>query len=194
VGSFRVWIAEAILLTGAVFAAAPVVPSLCPLLSEHQRQVYQTNEARQNSGKRIPYTALREQTSLGAETNDSVCFPIRRIETDPYRLLDRREVEAILRGYRGRCDTIADLLEMVRRINNLYIRGSYIASLAYLRPQDLSDGVLKLSIIEGASDASLGSASTRAWFSWGCRVNPSPCGTWRPAWISSTGWALCALQ
>lgn len=163
-GRFRAWVAGAALLTGAVFAAAPVGrPLLGPLLSEQQRQVYQTNEARQKAEKGIPYTALGEQPSLGAEANASICFPIRRIETDPYRLLDRREVEAILREYRGRCDTIADLLEMVRRISNLYIRGSYITSLAYLRPQDLSDGVLRLSIIEGSVGRVLGAG-----------VNPSP--------------------
>jgi len=156
VGSFRVWIAGAVLLTGTVCAAGPVGQRLLgPLLSEQQRRVYTANERRREE-KGIPYTALGQQPSLGAEANASICFPIRRIETDPYRLLDRREVEGILGEYRGRCDTLADLLEMVRRINNLYIRQSYITSLAYLRPQDLSDGVLRLSIIEGSIGRVLG--------------------------------------
>ncbi|MBO8141512.1 MAG: ShlB/FhaC/HecB family hemolysin secretion/activation protein [Firmicutes bacterium] len=74
---------------------------------------------------------------------------VRQVRLDESEILPARELEAIVESYEGREVTLADLEQMVDRINALYeARPEYIAR-AVLPPQELGDGVVTVRLVEG---------------------------------------------
>jgi hemolysin activation/secretion protein len=144
-------IAAAGIATSLLVAAQPSGRQMIdPLLYRKQGEVDAAQRQLLNERNRIPTTPLRQEPLLRSDGNVTTsCYRIDRIELEPYRLLNKKTVEAAIAPYLHRCDSVADLLNLVRRLNNLYIEGSYITSMAYLKPQDISTGTLRISIIEG---------------------------------------------
>ncbi|MGH2414115.1 MAG: POTRA domain-containing protein, partial [Microcystaceae cyanobacterium] len=67
--------------------------------------------------------------------------------------LSSPELEAIKAPYIGKTGTLqeiqADIQAMVQAINDLYLSQGYIASGAFFPPQDLSEGTVRIQVVEG---------------------------------------------
>ncbi|MDA0147407.1 ShlB/FhaC/HecB family hemolysin secretion/activation protein [Vibrio sp. LaRot3] len=76
------------------------------------------------------------------------CFEIKEIEFKGSTLFSSEELLELIE-FVPSCLSITDINEYLRVITNEYISLGYVTSRAFLAPQDLSDGVLELIIIEG---------------------------------------------
>lgn len=74
---------------------------------------------------------------------------LQKIETDPSEVLTTEEISAITKDYIARPVTVKELYEMVNKINDLYASKGYATCGAVLEPQNIEQGVLKVTIIEG---------------------------------------------
>jgi len=76
-------------------------------------------------------------------------FPVKKIEVIGNTVFRQDEISAIVKPYEGRDLTLNDLLKVRSQITQLYIDHGFITSGAYLPDQDLSNGVVQISILEG---------------------------------------------
>ncbi len=113
---------------------------------ENQKRIYKKLQNIKN--QKIPYykTKKPKSSSLKKETK---CFYIKKIKVEGVTLLDKDEQSKILKNYMDHCDTLQDIKNLVNRLNTIYLEKGYITSKVYLKPQNLSKGILRLFALEG---------------------------------------------
>jgi len=115
---------------------------------EQERLLRQEEELRR---KRIdkPVPAMPEKPAAKPATGEDVRFLVRAIEFGPSELLSREELEGLAAPYRGRSVSLAELRALVESINALYRGKGIVTAQAILPPQDVSDGIVRIRLIEG---------------------------------------------
>jgi hemolysin activation/secretion protein len=76
----------------------------------------------------------------------------RKIELEGAYLLDEEEQKGILKNFIGKPIPLSQVNEILRLITNYYVERGYLTTRAYLPPQDLRSGLLKIKVIEGTID------------------------------------------
>ena len=85
-----------------------------------------------------------------AADNSAVVFQVKDIRFEPgSEILTAQELESLAAGLRGRTVRLSDLNELVERINALYKAKGVVTSQASLPPQDITDGTIRIRLIEG---------------------------------------------
>ena len=77
------------------------------------------------------------------------CADVTAIRLEGVTVLSEEAVESMTASYRDRCLTIADIQALLNAINQSYHARGYVTSRAFLPAQDLQDGGLVLSVLEG---------------------------------------------
>ena len=98
-----------------------------------------------------------------AEQDIAISFKLNKLETDPSQVLTDQELDAITAEYIGKEVSVPDLYKIVEKINELYTQKGYLTCRAFLQPQTIQDGRVKITLIEGKTgDASVtGNKSTK---------------------------------
>lgn len=73
-----------------------------------------------------------------------------RIEVSGHTVFSTSEIEAIISGYPDPLQDFNDLQEIARRLTDLYIDNGYITSGAFLPQQRITNGIAKITIVEGS--------------------------------------------
>ena len=81
------------------------------------------------------------------------CADVTEIRLEGVTVLGKEVVKEITAPYRDRCLTIADIQALLDAINQSYHARGYVTSRAFLPAQDLQDGGLVLSVLEGTVEA-----------------------------------------
>jgi hemolysin activation/secretion protein len=137
------------LVTGALFPANPWRQIGDPLRARQQKERARSLEAL-GEGPAPGIGRLDASPQTGeANATGGPCIRIERIEAPGITRIPSAELRELLRPWEARCDTLEDLTRLIRRINARYVAKGYITSLAYLEPQDLSGGTLRISVMEG---------------------------------------------
>lgn len=161
-------------MLGKTSAACLFYPSLWPLsfvrnglifclLSGLLPVVYAQDIPRQDSGIELQQQQQREilerklikplvpwQAEPTKNTDPALgCIPVKTITLKDAHLLTAIEQKTLLQTYLNHCLTKVDMNQLLQHINNAYIAKGYITTRAYLPEQNVSDGHLKLNIIEG---------------------------------------------
>ncbi|WP_069633426.1 ShlB/FhaC/HecB family hemolysin secretion/activation protein [Campylobacter pinnipediorum] len=111
-----------------------------------QKQIYKEQIDTKNKSRFYNIDLLDiNKTSKFSEN----CIQINKINILDIRVFKIKDINKILDRYLNRCNTISDLKNLTNEITNKYIKKGYTTSKAYLKIQDLSDGVLDISILEG---------------------------------------------
>ena len=76
-------------------------------------------------------------------------FRLSRVEFDRSAFLSQAELDAIAARFLGRDVDNAGVQQLVKAVNDVYASRKIITALAYLPPQDLRKGVLKVALVEG---------------------------------------------
>ena len=114
---------------------------------QEQKKIYEEqNKAREISA---PIYTQVEKIPLQKSNISSACIHIKKIDTQQITLIDRKKLDQLIKPYLHRCDTMDDINTLVKKINNIYIEDAYVTSRAYIKPQDMSKGLLVLSAMEG---------------------------------------------
>jgi len=74
---------------------------------------------------------------------------IKKIVVEGNTLLSPEELNKVLKKYEGRELSFRDLVLLVREITDLYHSRGYLTTYAYLPPQKIKNGVLKIAVVEG---------------------------------------------
>jgi hemolysin activation/secretion protein len=115
-------------------------------LEQKQKEVYTkiVKEGDQNTS----YYML-EPIKLEEKPFEEQCVEIEDIVIVGATLISKQELDAIKKPYLENCQGIKDLNNLAKKISNIYIGMGYATSRAFLKMQDLSDGIVEISIIEG---------------------------------------------
>ena len=109
---------------------------------------------RQIAEDRAAHKAKVEEEKNKAERQETaVSFELKKIVTDKSAVLSEAELAAITAPYEGRTVTLQDIYAVVDKINALYNEKGYLTCRAFLPPQTVKEGTIKLLLVEGRTDA-----------------------------------------
>lgn len=122
---------------------------------QEQKNIYNMQKE-ENKVKTSMYTDV-QTISLEQDSNASkACLNINNIDTEDITLISKRERNKIVSPYLNRCNTMQDINTLVKEINNIYIKEAYVTSRAYIKPQNMREGYLKISVMEGKIEKVIG--------------------------------------
>lgn len=76
-------------------------------------------------------------------------FVLQRVVFKGATMIDQAELEALAADHIGRQVTLADLQQIAQRVTDLYLRRGYYLAQAVLPVQEVVDGVVEISVVEG---------------------------------------------
>ncbi len=148
----RLWGFTAIFLACQV--AAQVVPPTADPGALQQQRLEQ--ERRREEALRLQRAPLTNPLATepapaapAAAAADAVRFPVREIRFTVSEILSAQALETVARDYQGRDLAFADLQALAARVNTLYQAQGIVTAQAIVPPQDVSDGVVTIRLVEG---------------------------------------------
>ena len=112
-----------------------------------EQQAREREQARRNRGMELRGDA---EQSIDFSEVAGHCFPVRRIHLrGASKLMNAGARDALLDSAEEQCLTAANIKALVDKVSNWYQQRGYITSSAYLEEQDLSNGELSISVLEG---------------------------------------------
>jgi hemolysin activation/secretion protein len=149
---------RSIFLAAAAFAAAqamaqPVLPPAADPGAAQQRQIEEERRRREaEREKKEILEPIRREALEKPETKSAaevVRFLVREVEFSSSEILSREELENIAKDFRGRELSLADLQQLSDRVNALYRAKNVVTAVAVIPPQDVSQGVVRVRLVEG---------------------------------------------
>jgi hemolysin activation/secretion protein len=116
-------------------------------IEEERRRRMEEELRRKRIEKPVDADALKPAPKPPA--GEEIRFLVREIEFTPSEILRREELEALAAPYRGRTVSLAELQELVAQVNTLYRKKGVVTAQAILPPQDLTEGIVRIRLIEG---------------------------------------------
>ena len=144
---------------------APIIPQAgtvnnqsLEMLRQHQleRQIqedYQRFEERKESGEADKDEEIKKQEGFiekaKPEEYATKGVYVDNFEVSPSYIMTVEEVEEILAPYKGKNLTFVQLKEIVAKFNTWYARNGCVTCRAFLPPQTLENGIVKIKLVEG---------------------------------------------
>ncbi|HAI3388626.1 TPA: ShlB/FhaC/HecB family hemolysin secretion/activation protein, partial [Escherichia coli] len=128
--------------------AAMLSPGDRSAIQQQQRQLLDENQRQRDALERsAPLTITPSpETSAGTE---GPCFTVSRIVVSGATRLTSAETDRLVAPWVNQCLNITALTAVTDAMTDSYIRRGYITSRAFLTEQDLSGGVLHITVMEG---------------------------------------------
>lgn len=136
------------LLTSGTAQAVPLSPADRNTIQQQQQQLLQENQRQREELERsvvLPGSAK----PVNVPSTQGPCFVISRIELSGATLFSPSAKKSLIAPWVNKCLDIARLNTLTNAISDWYISRGYITSRAFLTEQDLSSGVLHLTVLEG---------------------------------------------
>ncbi|MQL49187.1 ShlB/FhaC/HecB family hemolysin secretion/activation protein [Photorhabdus khanii] len=128
-------------------ASIPVSPADQETITQQQKALLQ--QAQQQREALRHNLTLSPPPALTPDASESVCHTIHRIEFAGAENLSRSVKQNLIHPYLSHCLTLQDINGLVRKVSNAYIERGYVTSRADLKAQDLSTGILIITVNEG---------------------------------------------
>lgn len=103
-------------------------------------------------GQVLPPTSAPQPNEI-APDNAPASITVKRFDVEGSTVYEQKAFDEITKDYINRPISLAELFELRSKITKLYIDDGYITSGAYIPPQDLENGVVKIKISEGGVEA-----------------------------------------
>ena len=116
---------------------------------ERQRRQEQREQEQQNIQKEFELPAQFQPQKEGIIDDGSGSFLIKEIRLTNSQIFSAHKINKVTKDFIGKVINLNNLNEIMRRINNLYIDKGYITTKVFLKPQDVSKGVVILDVVEG---------------------------------------------
>ena len=117
---------------------------------ERERVNRQIAEDRAAAKNKVESEAAK-QTAPG----EVITFELKKIVTDASAVLTDAELDAIIKPYEGKQVQLNDIYAIVDKINALYNDKGYVTCRAFLPPQTITDGTVKLLLVEGRTGSTI---------------------------------------
>ncbi|MCP4971091.1 MAG: ShlB/FhaC/HecB family hemolysin secretion/activation protein, partial [Arcobacter sp.] len=111
-----------------------------------QRNIFKQLE--KNKNQSLPKVYQMEKIKI-EDKRDEHCVEIENINVIGSTIYDNEDFKDFIEPLLNNCEGITQLKNLTKKITNLYIEDGYITSMAYIKPQDLSDGEVEISVLEG---------------------------------------------
>ncbi len=82
------------------------------------------------------------------EASQAKNIPVKGFLVDPSVILSPEEIRGVLAPYEGKTLSLADLFEAVAGLNKLYSEKQMPTARAFLPPQEITDGLVKIRLVE----------------------------------------------
>ncbi|MDR3673688.1 MAG: ShlB/FhaC/HecB family hemolysin secretion/activation protein [Holophaga sp.] len=157
----------AALAAARAVAQTPVIPPSADPGAIQRRQMEEEQRRRQEEQERLRRTAPIDQGALARPAekpvDNTTRFLVREITFSSSRILSRAQLEKAAAAYKGREVTLADLQGITAALNAEYQARHFVTAQAVIPPQDVSQGVVHIRLIEGKVGRTTvsGNASTR---------------------------------
>lgn len=92
---------------------------------------------------------VKSEAAKQAAPGEVITFELKKIVTDPSAVLTDAELDIIIKPYEGKQVQLNDIYAIVDKINALYNEKGYVTCRAFLPPQTITDGTVKLLLVEG---------------------------------------------
>ncbi|WP_118985184.1 ShlB/FhaC/HecB family hemolysin secretion/activation protein [Photorhabdus sp. CRCIA-P01] len=136
-----------LVISELVYASASISPADQEAITQQQKALLQ--QAEQQRETLHNNIILSPSPDVAPSTEKSVCHTIRRIEFDGAESLSGSVKKNLIHPYLSHCLSLQDINVLVRKTTNAYIERGYVTSHAGLRAQDLSSGILIITVSEG---------------------------------------------
>lgn len=113
------------------------------------RQYLEEQQARERLAKENNTAGVEGADVPEAQQGGNISFPLQKIEWDASSVLTDDELLQLAAPYVGHEVKLADLYTLINQINALYQKRGYMTCRAFLGPQTIHDGVVKIELIEG---------------------------------------------
>lgn len=117
---------------------------------QRQEQLLKERELEQQTHTTLPAPEL---PSAKLVPDSSTCFDINSIEIDGVQQFSAKRLQTLYQSYLNTCMNIGHVNTLVGEITRLYLDAGFITSRAYLPQQNLSSGMLKITVVEGIVEA-----------------------------------------
>lgn len=111
---------------------------------ERARVAQQIEEDRARQSSKIVDERQEEKVE-----ESQIQFQVTSVDYGKSEVLTDEQIQAITFEYLNKDITVSDLYQMLGRINNLYAEGGYVTCKAFLPPQKVTGGVIKILLVEG---------------------------------------------
>jgi hemolysin activation/secretion protein len=140
---------SSLLISGIAMSAiaAPLNPADRDLIRQEQQELLRQNQQQRDDLQRSlsPLPPVESQS----ETDNGPCFYIHKIYINNATLLSDKKQREIIKPHLNQCVGMSGIAEITRQISDWYIHQGYITSRAFITEQDLSQGELHISVLEG---------------------------------------------
>ncbi|WP_174503765.1 ShlB/FhaC/HecB family hemolysin secretion/activation protein [Acidiphilium sp. C61] len=109
----------------------------------------------------LPGGAIRLAPASGQHLHSKLRIPVSRIEIEGNHKLPTSLLAALMRPVEGRTVSLDRLQTYVARISAAYHRRGYLLAFAYLPPQSIRHGVVRVAVVEPRYDAVTVSGASR---------------------------------
>ncbi len=116
-------------------------------IQQQQRELLQQNQQQRQELQRSLTPTRPEAPAVTA--SGGPCFTINTIRLEGANHLPASAQQKLTQSYQQRCLDLGQIQTLVQQISDWYIERGYITSRAFLTEQDLSQGELKLLVLEG---------------------------------------------
>lgn len=137
----------------------PAYPQQTPIadpgvIQKHDTDTFQHFEIERRLEKLRQEQAAESAKKVGrpaskGSAQNAEKFLLQRVTLNPSELLSPGEIHAVLAEYEGRQVSLADLNQLVEQINHLYERKGYTTARAILPAQRITNGEVKITLVEG---------------------------------------------
>ena len=143
-----------ILLAAAPAFAQVVIPPSADPGAMQQRQIDEDRRRREDEREqRGPVVEpLKRPTQAEPAVQpgqESIRFFVREIRFSDSKILSAEELSALASEYQGRESSLAELQKLASRVNELYRKKGVVTAQAVIPPQDVSNGVIRVRLVEG---------------------------------------------
>ena len=108
---------------------------------EQERREVETKRPRTTLEFVAPRTSIRG--------DPAACHDVKDIIVEGVEVLEQEHIQRLLAPFIDQCLNAADIERLMGEITRVYIERGFIATRVYIQPQDLSNGILRLLVIEG---------------------------------------------
>lgn len=136
------------LLFVATAHAAPLTPADRDAVRQQQEQILRQGQQQRDELERstpLPRSGL----NTPADVTQGPCFTLHTITLSGATLMSPKVRQQLLSPWQNRCLDMAKITQLTSSISDWYISRGYITSRAFLTEQDLSQGELRIVVLEG---------------------------------------------
>lgn len=127
--------------------AAPLSPADRGLIRQEQQDILRQSQQQRDDLQRS--FSPHPVDDSHSEKDNGPCFNIHKIYINNATLLSDKKQHEITQYHLNQCVGMNSIAEITRQISDWYIHQGYITSRAFISEQDLSQGELHISVLEG---------------------------------------------